>query len=255
MWTILLMGRSQGHDRMERNPVRASRVPVHRAPFARHHALIAAAICWQIFAVLAVLAVLVVSGRSAGVDDLGLLAFRRLPGLELRGPEWLAEAARDMTALGGVLLRHLFAVCALGVLAMLHLRREAVVLFVTITVGWGMDLLLKQGFARPRPDVVPHLVAADGSSFPSGHSFNAAVVYVSIGLVFAAMSRRSPVRRTIIGAAIAVSLLAGISRVMLGVHYPSDVMARAMGGAGWTFLVFGLFSRSHDPQRPHFQNR
>lgn len=252
MWTILLMGRSQGHDRMERNPVRASRVPVHRAPFARHHALIAAAICWAIFAVLAVL---VVSGRSAGVDDLGLLAFRRPPGLELRGPEWLAEAACDMTALGGVLLRHLFAVCALGVLAMLHLRREAVVLFVTITGGWALDLLLKQGFARPRPDVVPHLVAADGSSFPSGHSFNAAVVYVSIGLVFAAMSLRSPVRRTIIGATIVVSLLAGISRVMLGVHYPSDVMAGWMGGAGWTFLVFGLFSRSHDTQRPHFQNR
>lgn len=237
---------------MKRNPVRASRVPVHRAPLARHHALIAAAICWAIFAVLAVL---VASGRSAGVDDLGLLAFRRPPGLELRGPEWLAEAARDMTALGGVLLRHLFAVCALGVLAMLHLRREAVVLFVTTTGGWALDLLLKQCFARPRPDVVPHLVAADGSSFPSGHSFNAAVVYVSIGLVFAAMSRRLHVRRTIIGAAVGISLLIGISRLVLGVHYPSDVMAGWMGGAGWTFLVFGLFSRRHDTQRPDFQNR
>ena len=235
---------------MERNPVRASRVPVHRAPFARHHALIAAAICWAIFAVLAVL---MASGRSAGMDDLGLLAFRGPPALDLRGPEWLAEAARDMTALSGVLLRHIFALCALAALALLHLRREAVVLFAMITGGWGMDLLLKQGFARPRPDVVPHLVAADGYSFPSGHSFNAAVVYLGIGLVFAAMSRRPSLRRTIIGAAIAVSLLVGISRVMLGVHYPNDVMAGWMGGAGWTFLVFGLLSRNDKPQRPHFQ--
>ncbi len=92
---------------------------------------------------------------------------------------------------------------------------------------------------------------AHGYSFPSRHSFNAAVAHISLALTFAAMSRRSHVRRTIIRVAVGVSLLIGISRVTLGVHFPSDVI----GGGGWTFLVFGLLACDDDSPRPHFQTR
>ncbi|WP_221828641.1 phosphatase PAP2 family protein [Paracoccus yeei] len=96
---------------------------------------------------------------------------------------------------------------------------------------------------------------AHGYSFPSGHSFNAAVVHISLALAFAAISRRSHVDRTIIGVAVGVSVLIGISRVMLGVHFPSDVVAGWMGGGGWTFLVFRLLSRDDNSPRPYFQTR
>ena len=204
------------------------------------HALMAAAVCWIGFAIV-VFAVL--GGRSADFDAAGLRLFRTGLDLHPRGAPWLAEAVRDYTALGGVLLRHIVAIGALMALVFLRLRREAMLLALTIMSGWLVNTAIKVLVGRPRPEIVSHLTEAGGSSFPSGHSFNSAVVYISIALAFAAMSRRQSVRATVVLSAMALTLLVALSRVWLGVHYPSDAIAGWLGGTGWAFTAAALLYR------------
>lgn len=205
------------------------------------HALIAGLLCWAGFAAMAVL---MQSGRMGIFDAAGLKLWRDHANLGLpRGPGWLIEAVRDYTALGGLLLRHLFALAAVGALLFLRLRREAVLFAATVMSGWLVGSALKALFGRARPDIVPHLMAVDGASFPSGHSFNAAVVYVAMALAFAALSPLRRLRWTLIGCALALTFLVGLSRVWLGVHYPSDVVAGWLGGTGWAFLASAVLYR------------
>lgn len=198
------------------------------------HAAVAAAVCAAGFAAVAVL---VETGRADAFDAAGLRLWRHGASMAIQGPPVLLEAVRDYTALGGVLLRNLFAIGAIVALLFLKLRREAILLGATVMSGWLVDVLLKAVFERPRPTIVPHLMEAGGNSFPSGHSFNSAVVYIAMALAFAAISPRRAVRWTIIAAALGLTLLIALSRIVLGVHYPSDTIAGWLGGAGWAFLA------------------
>ena len=204
------------------------------------HALMASAVCWIGFAVVAIA---VLGGRSGQFDAAGLRLWRTGIDLHPRGSPWLAEAVRDYTALGGVLLRNLFAIGVIVALLFLRLRREATLLALTIMSGWLVNTAIKTLVGRPRPDIVSHLTEAGGLSFPSGHSFNSAVVYISIALAFAALSPRQSVRATIVFSAMALTLLIALSRVWLGVHYPSDALAGWLGGAGWAFTAAALLYR------------
>ena len=185
----------------------------------------------------------VLTDRCAAFDAAGLQLWRTGTDFRPRGAPWLTEAVRDYTALGGVLLRHIVALGALVALLFLRLRREAVLLALTIAGGWAVNSGLKLLVGRPRPDLVPHLMEAGGQSFPSGHSFNSAVVYIAIALAFAALSPRQSVRLTVIGIAVSLTMLVSLSRVWLGVHYPSDAIAGWLGGAGWAFLASALLYR------------
>lgn len=204
------------------------------------HALIAGVLCWAGFAAVAWL---VHSGRAAGIDHAGLVLWRSGTDLQAAGPPWLREAVRDLTALGGVLLRILFSLAALVALLFLRMRREAALLLATLVSGLLVETALKLLVGRPRPQVVPHLTEVVGNSFPSGHSFNAALGFLAVALAFATFSQRRSVRWTIIGGAMAISLLVAWSRVWLGVHYPTDVIAGWLGGAGWAFLAAALLYR------------
>ncbi|WP_049759383.1 phosphatase PAP2 family protein [Novosphingobium aromaticivorans] len=205
---------------------------------APSHAMLVGLVCWAGFAVVVFL---VVTGRGGAFDDAGLRIWRAASDLSLpRGPEWLVEAVRDLTALGGTLLRNIFAVAAVIALLFLRLRREAFLFAATVSSGWIVEFALKVAVGRPRPVIVPHLMGAGGNSFPSGHSFNSAVVYIAMALAFASLSSRAKVRATIIGAAIMGTLLVAVSRVWLGVHYPTDVIAGWLGGAGWAFSASAL---------------
>jgi undecaprenyl-diphosphatase len=106
--------------------------------------------------------------------------------------------------------------------------------------GWLVNSVVKLAVGRPRPMIVPHLTEAGGQSFPSGHSFNSAVIYIAIALAFAAMSPRRSVRWTLIISAMVLSIAIAVSRVWLGVHFPTDVAAGWLGGAGWAFLASAL---------------
>lgn len=186
---------------------------------------------------------LVLTGHGSDLDSAGLLFWRRGADLVPAGPQWLLEAVRDITALGGVLLRNLILIGVLAALLFLRLKREAVLLTATVMGGWLVNSLVKLAVGRPRPMIVPHLTEAGGQSFPSGHSFNSAVVYIAIALAFAAISPRRSVRWTLVGTAIALSIAIAVSRVWLGVHFPTDVAAGWLGGAGWAFLASALLHR------------
>jgi undecaprenyl-diphosphatase len=206
----------------------------------RRKAFAVALVCWAGFALLVWL---VSTGRAGAFDEPGLLVWRTGEGLVPKGPKFLLEAVRDLTAHGGVLLRNHFAVAPVVAQLFQRQRREAALLALTVAGAWLVEAAIKHWLGRPRPEIVPHLTEAGGASFPSGHAFNSAVVYIAIALAFATLSARESVRLTTIGAAILLSLAIAWSRVWLGVHFPSDVLAGWLGGAGWTFLAAALLQR------------
>ncbi len=158
------------------------------------------------------------------------------------GPRWLTVAAHDVTALGGYTV---LTVLTLAVAGFLALRRRWVsVALVLLAAGGGGAICegLKGVFARPRPAVVPHLVEVHNASFPSGHSGAAAAVYLSLAVLLAGRISRPAVRAYLIGAAVLLTLLVGVSRVFLGVHYPTDVLGGWALGASWAALC-GLLAR------------
>ncbi|MXO93396.1 phosphatase PAP2 family protein [Erythrobacter arachoides] len=218
-------------------PAEDVRLPERGFAIDRRKALTVALLCWAGFAAMVYA---VTHGLTAGFDERGLLVFRSGPDLAPRGSDLVLESVRDVTALGGVFLRNLFALAAVVALLFLKLRREAMLFAITVIGGWLANTAAKLLVGRDRPQIVPHLTEAGGESFPSGHSFSAAVVYIGMALAFAALSRRHSVRYTLVLGAMALSAMVAWSRVVLGVHFPSDVVAGWLGGAGWAFLAAAL---------------
>ena len=152
----------------------------------------------------------------------------------------MAEAGRDLTALGGVAALLLVTVAVAGYLFLD--RKFAAMGFMLAAVAGGLALssLLKALFARPRPQVVPYLSQVYTTSFPSGHSMMSAVVYLTLGAVLARMVGRRPLRFYFLAIALLVTGLVGCSRVYLGVHYPTDVLAGWTAGLVWATLCWLL---------------
>ena len=221
-------------------PAEALILPARGWRITPHHALIGALVCWAGFAVVVVL---VLNNQLGRFDSAGLQYFRTGPDSVPRGPPAMLEAVRDLTALGGLLLRNLFAVIAIAALLLVRLRREAMLLAATILSGWLVNTLIKVLVGRPRPTIVSHLAEAGGPSFPSGHSFNSAVIYMGIALALAALSARRGVRWSLIAGGATLTALIALSRVWLGVHYPSDVLAGWLGGMGWALTASALLYR------------
>jgi undecaprenyl-diphosphatase len=131
---------------------------------------------------------------------------------------------------------------AAGYLVLMR-RYGATMLVLVASVGGGiLSQGLKQLFGRPRPEVVPHLVVVESLSFPSGHSMAAAVIYLTLGALLARFAARRRVRIYVIGVSFALTFLIGITRVYLGVHYPTDVLAGWAAGLAWA-LVCWLVAR------------
>ena len=212
-------------------------LPARGFTIDRHKSLAVGAVCWIGWAAMVWL---VLHDSTGAIDRSGLMWFRTGKDLGAWGGLHITEAVRDMTALGGVLLSTLATIAAVVALMFLKLRREAVLFATTVILGWGLNTTMKSLVGRDRPDLVPHLTDAAGLSFPSGHSFASAMIYIGMSLAFASMSQRHSVRYTLIGSAMALSALIAWSRVLLGVHYPSDVIAGWLGGAAWAFTAAAL---------------
>jgi undecaprenyl-diphosphatase len=170
-------------------------------------------------------------------DERALLALRRPDNPALaRGPVWLSEVARDVTALGSVSVLALV-VCAVGGFLVLVRRWRTLALVVGSTVGGALvNTLLKGLFARPRPSVVPHLTEVMTESFPSGHAMLSAIVYLTLGALLAQLVERHWLRVYLVVVGLLLTLLVGVTRVYLGVHYPTDVLGGWMAGLGWALL-------------------
>ena len=154
------------------------------------------------------------------------------------GPPWLAALVIEITALGGVAVLCVALLFAVGYLVLEH-RRDAAVLVIVASAGGGLlSVGLKQVFARHRPTIVPHLITVDSLSFPSGHSMAAAVIYLTLGALLARFAVRRRTRIYVIGLSFALTFLIGASRVFLGVHYPSDVLAGWSAGLAWALLCW-----------------
>lgn len=152
------------------------------------------------------------------------------------GPHWLAAAMIDITALGSMTVLTLITVCAVGFLV--ALRKHATAMFVALAVISGALLSagLKRYFFRARPEIVPHLVNVTSASFPSGHAMNSAFVYLTLATLLARAQQDRRVRIYLLAVAIILTLLVGISRVFLGVHWPTDVIAGWCAGAIWATI-------------------
>lgn len=152
------------------------------------------------------------------------------------GPLWVEEVGRDITALGGL---SVLAIVTIGVCGYLALRRRlrALALVAVSTLGAvGLSLLVKQLIGRPRPDLVEHYSHVATASFPSGHSMLAAAVYLTLAALLAQLVVGRLVRAYLLLCALVVTFLVGVSRVYLGVHYPTDVLAGWSLGVAWATL-------------------
>lgn len=192
--------------------------------------LLAAGALWAFIAIAGE----VTEGETLGLDRSLLLALRDPadPANPL-GPLWLREMGRDLTALGGIAVLTLLTAGVLGFLAMRRLWGAAGLLLASVLGGILASNLLKAAFDRARPDLVPHGSIVMTSSFPSGHAMMSAVVYLTLGVLLARVEPRRRAKAFILTCAVLLTLLVGVSRVYLGVHWPTDVVAGWCLGAAW----------------------
>lgn len=179
---------------------------------------------------------------SHAIADEDVRAFDRAVLLALRepgdpadplGPRWVEEMGRDLTALGGLAVLTLVSTAAALFLWMARRPRAVALLAVAFAGGQLLSLALKHGFSRPRPDLVPHGSFVYTSSFPSGHSMMSAVVYLTLGALLARVLPRRRMKLLVMACALGATALTGASRVYLGVHWPTDVLAGWAIGAAW----------------------
>jgi undecaprenyl-diphosphatase len=154
------------------------------------------------------------------------------------GPRWLHGAALDITALGSATVLGLTVLAVCGFLALQGMQRYALFVFLASVGGWFLNAALKAVFSRPRPDIVPHLREVMTLSFPSGHALTSAAVFLTLGVLLMRVAKRPLARFYCLGVAMLATLLVGASRVYLGVHYPTDVLAGWLIGLSWALLCW-----------------
>ena len=216
-------------------------------------AIVAVFVCALLILGFGVLASEVIEGDTKRLDLAVLMAFRT-PGnpADLIGPPWVEEMVRDITALGSYAFILLVLAASLGYL--LLVRKFALAALMVVAEGGGMLLsnLLKTGFDRPRP-AIEHAARVFTASFPSGHATLSAVTFLTLGALLTRVNADREVKIYFIAIAVFLTVIVGISRVYLGVHYPTDVLAGWCIGSAWAILCWAsaLWLQRHgDVERP-----
>jgi len=181
----------------------------------------------------------IMEGEALGYDEALLLALRNPADLsDPLGPAWMEETALELTALGGYPIVILLTLAVAGYLGVAAWRWAAVYVVASVSGGAALSAILKEFFERPRPDIVEQLDVIHTASFPSGHAMVGTVTYLTLG---ALLIRYAKTRGEIIYVACVagfITVLVGLTRVYLGVHWPSDVIAGWALGLSWAACVW-----------------
>lgn len=161
-------------------------------------------------------------------------------------PAWLQAVARDVTALGSEVVLGGLSLGTIGLLIVLGVGPALRFMLMSVVGGAAIAGMLKLAFSRPRPDLLPHGDYVFTPSFPSGHATMTAVVFLSLAFIAAAQSG-FVARVYIVGAAVIAMITVGLSRIMLGVHWPSDVLGGWLLGIAWVIFCARLLLRP-DPE-------
>ena len=196
----------------------------------------------------ALLADEVLEGGTQAFDQRLLLAFRHGDAHEPIGTRFVQEAARDITSLGSTAVLTIVTLIAAGFLSLDGKRHMAIFVVGSVLGGTLAGTILKDMFHRPRPDLVPYSAYFSGASFPSGHSLMSAVTYLTLGALLARSQERRRLKAYFLLVAISLTLAVGVTRVYLGVHWPTDVLAGWTAGAVWALLCW-LLARRLQSQR------
>jgi undecaprenyl-diphosphatase len=183
----------------------------------------------------------VLNGGSHAVDTAIILTLRSpLDSSDPIGPRWLESIFRDITALGGTAVVTLMMAAVIGFLVIDAKPGAALLILLSVLGGALLGPLLKIGFDRPRPDLVAHLVQVRSASFPSGHALLSAVTYLTSAALLARVVGELRLKIYIMGVAVIFTFLIGASRVYLGVHWPTDVLAGWLIGAVWAIVCWRI---------------
>ena len=196
----------------------------------------------------------VMEGETRKWDEMLLLGLRdSADPSKPWGPLWVQEMARDFTALGGIAVLVLVTAAAIGYLLLVRKNHSALVVLLAVAGGQLCSTLLKMGFDRARPDLVPHGSFVTTASFPSGHAMMSAVTYLTLGALLASVHSPMRVKGYLLALALVLTLLVGLSRIYLGVHWPTDVAAGWAVGAAWALLsslAMRWLQKRGDVERP-----
>lgn len=169
-----------------------------------------------------------------------------------RGPWWLKEAAADLTSLGGISVLGLFAVFAVIFLVMQRKRLSALLLVLGLAGGVMLSEGIKALFGRARPPVDYQAVDTLNASFPSGHALLSTVFYLTVGVMLTRAFQKRRFKAFAVGCGVTLALLVGLTRVYLGAHWASDVLAGWGAGAAWAMALWLVAYAVERRQAAHF---
>ncbi|WP_414829746.1 phosphatase PAP2 family protein [Alteromonas sp. H39] len=188
---------------------------------------------------------IVISTTETVQLDRNILLLLREPGDVTNpiGPTWLEEMMRDVTALGSNWILFFLVLIATVYLKLVNQSRLAILLVTAIVTGFIVAFSLKHGIDRPRPDLVSHGTMVYTASFPSAHAMMSTLVYFTLAALLSQSQARRRVKLLLYICAGFLALWVGSSRVYLGVHWPSDVIAGWCAGGFWALLFYYLATR------------
>lgn len=186
--------------------------------------------------IFACLAGAVVAGVTTSFDEAVLRALRTQgdPTNPI-GPPWLEEMGRDVTAMGSLSILFFLSLAFAGYWLLTSQRGFALRIIVALAGAELLSTSLKSLFDRPRPEV-SQLVRVFTAGFPSGHALLSSAVFLTLGAILAQSALEPHVKRYVLAIAVFMTFIVGLSRLYLGVHYPSDVLAGWCLGTAWALL-------------------
>jgi undecaprenyl-diphosphatase len=188
----------------------------------------------------------VAEGETGSMDAAILLALHPADASgPMIGPRWLWEVARDITGLGSAAVLVLVVLATFVCLLMARRIRTAFFVLAATALGYVASALLKLYFNRPRPALIPHDLHVSTASFPSGHAMLSATVYLTLGAVLANIVATPRLKVFVLCVALFLSTLVGMSRIYLGVHWPTDVLAGWAAGAAWALGAWAIAQAIH----------